>query len=263
MSRAAGPGQPGRADDREPQAGLAAWRKAGFSSEQARDFRRWRFTLAQAVAWRQAGVPDGVRAAQWVTAGATPATVGDWRAAGIDADQAVHWHEIGYDLRAARDATRRGLTPDTAFGQASAASMGGLPRGPFAVSSPHGLRGDFYRRLLREGVPGEVIPGYASRNWNDENAIAWAKAGIDAADALLWRSLGLTSAEAARLHRNGESAADTVRDWWRAGIPFDEVADWIGAGLSADEAADQRARGITAEQAAALRALRDEEEDDS
>lgn len=240
---------------------MAAWRSQGFTPEQARDFRRWRFTLAQAVAWRQAGVPDGVRAAQWATAGATPATVGDWRAAGIDAGQAVHWHEIGYDLRAARDAVRRGLTPDTAFRQASPAGMAGAARAPFAFSSPQGPRGDLFRRLMHEGVPPQVIHGYVIKNWDGDDALPWARAGIDAADALLWQALGLTAAEAARLQRKGASAADTVRDWWRAGVPFDEVADWIGAGLTPQEAVDQRARGVTAEQAAALRALRDEDED--
>jgi len=262
VSRAGGPGQPGHDDDRDPRGGLAEWRAAGFTEEQTRAFRRWRFTLAQAVAWRQAGVPDGLRAAQWVTAGATPATVGDWRSAGIDAAQAVHWHEIGYDLRAAKDAVRRGLTPDTAFGQTPRAGTGGVSAGAFSLAAGVGARGDLIRRLRQEGISMQVIPGYVAKNWEVDQALPWARAGIEAGDALLWRALGVTPAEAARLERKGESAAGTMRDWWRAGIPFDEVADWIGAGLSAREAAQQRASGVTAEQAAALRALRDQEEDD-
>jgi hypothetical protein len=262
VSRAAGPGQPGRDDDRDPSARLAAWRSAGFTDEQARAFRRWRFSLAQAVAWRQAGVPDGLRAAQWMTAGATPATVGDWRTAGIDAAQAVHWHEIGYDLRAARDAVRHGLTPDTAFGQSTRRGPAGTSASALSFAAGAGARGEVLRRLHHEGVPLELIPGYAARKWDVEDALPWARAGIEASDALLWRALGVTPAEAARLERKGTSAADTMRDWWRAGIPFDEVADWIGAGLTPGEAADQRAGGVTAEQAAALRALRDQEEDD-
>jgi hypothetical protein len=261
VSRAAGPGQPGRDDDRDPSARLAAWRTAGFTDEQARVFRRWRFSLAQAVAWRQAGVPDGLRAAQWVTAGATPATVGDWRSAGIDSGQAVHWHEIGYDLRAAKDAVRRGLTPDTAFGQTQRAGLG-PPGSTVSLAAGFGARGDLIRRLRQEGISMQVIPGYVAKNWDVAEAVPWARAGIEASDALLWRALGVTPAEAARLERKGGSAAGTMRDWWRAGIPFDEVADWIGAGLTPQEATEQRADGVTAEQAAALRALRDQEEDD-
>jgi hypothetical protein len=260
----AGADDPGRADDeRGTRPDLAAWRSQGFDPEQARAFRRWRFTLEQAVAWRQAGVPDGLHAAQWVTAGATPATVGDWRAAGIDAGQAVHWHEMGFGLTAARDAVRKGLTPDSAFAQSRPAGPTGMTssRGFWSVrSGPQNM--DAFRRLLQAGVPPQLIHGYATKNWDSDDALVWARAGIEASDALLWQALGLTAAEAARLERKGASPAQTVRDWWQAGIPFNEAADWIGAGLSAQEAADQRARGITAEQAAALRALRDQEEDD-
>jgi hypothetical protein len=247
---------PGRASGSE--AGSEAWSAAGFTAEQAGNFRRWRFTLAQAVEWRQAGVPDGLVAAQWTTAGATAATVGDWRAAGIDASQAVHWHEMGFDLRAARDAVRRGLTPDSAF----AARHRVTPRssgGPLPHRTGPALP---LARLHLAGVPHEVLRGYLIREWDPDEALPWAQAGVDAVDATVWRTLGVTPAEAGRLTRRGVHAAEAVRDWWRAGIPFDEVADWLGAGLTAQEAAEQRARGITAEQAAALRALRDQSADD-
>jgi hypothetical protein len=236
----------------------AAWSAAGFSGEQGESFRRWRFTVAQAIEWRQAGVPDGLPAAQWLTAGATAATVGNWRAAGIDASQAVHWHEMGFDLQAAKDAVTRGLTPETAFARRHHAQFGGGG----ALRSGRMGRGDAFRRLHEAGVPPQVIQGYLSGPWDPEEVLPWARAGVDAADAALWRTLGITPAEAGRLARKGVSAAEAVRDWWRAGIPFDEVADWIGAGLSAAEAAEQRGRGITAEQAAALRALRDQDADD-
>jgi len=236
----------------------AAWHAAGFTPEQAESFRRWRFTLAQAVEWRQAGVPDGLVAAQWTTAGATAATVGGWRAAGIDASQAVHWHEMGFDLQAAKEAVRRGQTPDTAFAGRRQVALGSRGGAPFRAPG----RADAIRRLHGAGVPPEVVQGYLIGSWDAEEAVPWAQAGIDAADAAMWRTLGVTPAEAARLARKGARAADVVRDWWRAGIPFDEVAEWIGAGLSAQEAAEQRAKGITAEQAAALRALRDQDADD-
>jgi hypothetical protein len=253
-----GPDNPWRDDNsRDSQ----AWLDAGFAADQAQVFRRWRFTLDEAVAWRHAGVADGLRAAQWVTAGVTPESVNRWRAAGIDATQAVHWHEMGFDFQAARDARQRGLTPDAAFAQRQPSPWAGSLRGP-GPGGPAGARADLLRRLQGAGVPPQVLRGYLTANWDTDEALPWAVAGLEVADATLWRALGLTAAEAGRLTRKGVGPVDTVRDWWRAGIPFDEVADWIGAGLTAQEAADQRRRGITAEQAAALRALRDQEADD-
>jgi hypothetical protein len=257
----AGPGDRWRNDDGRD---VKAWVDAGFAAEQAQVFRRWRFSLGEAVAWRNAGVADGVRAAQWTTAGVTPETVNRWRAAGIDATQAVHWHEMGFDLQAARDARQRGLTPEAAFaerrqahGAGPVAGIGAGPRGPWG-----GPRADLMRRLQEAGVPMRVLHGYLAASWEPDDALPWAAAGLEAAEAGLWRMLGLTAQEAGRLVSKGADAVATVRDWWRAGIPFDEVADWIGAGLTAQEAATQRANGITAEQAAALRALRDQEPDE-
>jgi hypothetical protein len=254
----ANPDNPWRDDDDDRD--LKPWADAGIAADQARIFRRWRFTLEQAIAWRHAGVADGVRAAQWVTAGVTPESVDRWRAAGIDASQAVHWHEMGFDLQAARDARQRGLTPETAFAQRQAHLPGAMGRpGPGA---PSGARADLLRRLQEAGVPMRVLHGYLAASWEPDDALPWAAAGIEAAEASLWRILGLTAQEAGRLVKKGADAVGVVRDWWRAGIPFDEAAEWIGAGLTAEEAAAQRARGITAEQAAALRALRDQETGD-
>lgn len=264
MSKAS-PDNPWRddGDDRSQK----EWTDAGFGVDEARVFRRWRFTLAEAIAWRHAGVADGVRAAQWVTAGATPDSVNRWRAAGIDASQAVHWHEMGFDLTSAREARQRGLTPEAAFAQRRQAAGPGLarrrgPAAPTAGGWGPAAAEDLMRKLQESGVPPRVLHGYLTANWQPDDALPWAVAGIEAAEASLWQMLGLTAQEAGRLVKKGASAVEVVRDWWRAGIPFDEVAEWIGAGLSAQEAAAQRAKGITAEQAAALRALRDQDADD-
>jgi hypothetical protein len=251
-----GPASPPGAGD--SGADDAAWLAEGITAEQAAIFRRWRFSLAQAVAWRKAGVPDGLRAAQWSTAGVTPDSVNNWRAAGIDASQAVHWHEMGFGLAAAREAVRNGLSPDDAFARRRPHS------GPMSASAQisyrgHGGRAEVIRRLQQAGVPPRVLQGYLQGTWEIEEALPWAQAGVEAADAVLWRALGLTALEAGRLAGKGASAVETICDWWRAGIPFDEAADWIGAGLSPQEAADQRAKGITSEQAAALRALRNQD----
>ena len=187
----------------------------------------------------------------------TPESVDGWSAAGIDANQAVHWHEMGFDLQAAQRAKQHGLTPDTAFAQQQqywpgAPPGSGLSAGMHfvAVGTQVPMSPEQIRRFHDAGVPQWLLQGYWSANWGVEEALQWALAGVQAGDAALWRA------------RKGASPVDTVRDWWRAGIPFDEAADWIGAGLSPQEAVEQRARGITAEQAAALRALRDQETDD-
>ena len=235
------------ADDPEP---VASWLAAGFDSTDAEVWRRWRFTIARAEAWINAGVTEGLHAAQWMTAGADPMLVQSWRDAGIDASEAVQWHEMGFDVTRARAEKSKGRSPTDAFAQAQPPR----PRSGWASVAPTGQR-----VLRRSGADPRFMHGYMQRQWMDEEAVAWAKQGIEAADAYTWHALGLTPAEAGRLVLQGRLPGEVIREWWMAGIPFEEVADWIGAGLSAQEAVDQRARGITAEQAAALRALRKDE----
>lgn len=239
---------------REPDDGpepLAAWLAAGFDRAEAETWRRWRFTLSEAHAWQRAGIAEALHAAQWSTARATPDTVGDWQAAGIDAVEAVRWHEFGFDLATAKREKAQGRGPTDAFQHgrpslmASGPHLGAGPAGPFG-------------KLLAVGIPGRVLHSYAFRQWLDDDAMAWASEHVEAGDALVWKELGVRPQEAGRATRRGLTAIGVMRDWWRAGIPLDEVADWLGAGLTAGEAAAQRAKGITAEQAAALRALRDE-----
>ena len=57
---------------------------------------------------RDAAVPDGLRAAQWSTAGVTPATVAQWRAAAIEATEAVTWHELGFSFQEAQQHKAKG-----------------------------------------------------------------------------------------------------------------------------------------------------------
>jgi len=243
-------------DDGEPEP-LDEWLTAGFRQEDAEVWRGWRFRLPQAQAWRAAGVEDGLRAAQWATARVTPVTVRDWQAAGVDATEAVQWHEFGFDLAAAKRHKAQGRGPVDAYQHAQPTVHLAVPSS--ATGVPANL-GATVHRLTAQGVPMQVLQSYAARQWYDDEAVAWAEQHVDAGDAQLWKALGLQPREAGRLARRGVAALSVVTDWWKAGIPFEEVADWLGAGLSADEAAAQRAKGITAEQAAALRALRDEDE---
>ena len=94
--------------------------------------------------------------------------------------------------------------------------------------------------FVEAGVPPQMLYSYTARQWFDDEAVAWAKAGIDAGEAPVWKALGLRPDEASRLVRTGATLADTVRDWWRAGIPIDEVAHWIGAGLTPETAVRER-----------------------
>jgi hypothetical protein len=239
---------------------LAVWLAAGFAREDAQNWRRWRFKRAQAETWTQRGVLDGLRAAQWQTAGVTPETVEAWRAAGIGAPEAVRWHELGYALDAVKAEKQRGNGPEQAFAQAHQASSASVSSRSRRAS--HGVvRGGPSGPLAQfqqSGVDPRIMHSYMQHQWFDEEALEWAKEGIEAQDAYTWYELGLTASEAGRLVIQGRSPGDVIREWWSAGIPFGEVADWIGAGLSAQEAFEQRTKGVTAEQASALRALRQE-----
>ena len=249
-------------DDSEPEE-LAEWLAAGFKAENGEVWRRWRFSIARAQAWVAAGVAEGLHAAQWSTAGVTPDTVQEWRAEGIEASEAVRWHEFGYGLEDARTEKGKGHGPDQAFAQADPQLPGGPTVRIVTTGSAGGGFGNSMRGLREAGVDPRIIHSYLQHQWMDESAIAWAKQGIAAQDAYLWHELGLTAAEAGRLELIGRTVGDVVREWWTAGIPFEEFAHWIGAGLSAAEAVEQRARGITAEHAASLRALRQDEAPDS
>jgi len=244
------PWRPEDDPDREPEP-MEEWVDAGIARDEAEIWRRWRFRLQAAMAWRGAAVLDGLRAAQWMTAGAAPETVNEWRAAAIEATEAVSWHELGFSVEEARSHKAHGRTPEEAFEQRTASHVTG------AVAYRRTGRGPA-QKFIEAGVPGQIFQSYTSRQWLDDEAVAWAKEGIDGAEAPIWKALGLRPHEAGRLVRNGASLADTVRDWWQADIPISEVADWIGAGLTPEEAAAQRANGIRAEHAAALRALRDD-----
>ena len=261
-------------NDDEPEE-LVLWLSAGFDRDEAANWRRWRFTIARAQDWKAHGIEEGLEAAQWQTAGATPATVANWQAAGIDASEAVRWHEMGFSLEQARAHKRQGRGPVDAF-QSTATTQNVVRPGrgawfsaaPSAALSgvavrPGGTPGGAFQNFRQAGVDPRTMHGYLQRGWVDDEAVEWARHGIEAQDAYTWFDLGLKATEAGPLVLEGRTPGDVVREWWDAGIPFEEAAEWIGAGLSAAEAVDQRARGITVEHAASLRALRLEDAESS
>jgi hypothetical protein len=240
-------------EDERPEE-LTAWLTAGLRRTEALSWRRWNFTLEDALKWRTSGVAEALLAAQWQAAGVKPDTVGDWVDAKIGPGEAIRWHEFGFGLDEARAHAKNGESPDQVYQRRNLMSqmtpqITGRPGRPIQATA--GIQ-----QLLQAGVPHEVLRSYMEAQWYDTEAIGWAKQDIQAADARLWRSLGLTASEAGELRKADRTPADVIQEWWRAGIPFDEVAEWIGAGLTAAEAVAQRASGVTVEQAAALRALR-------
>jgi hypothetical protein len=205
----------------------------------------------EAVAWAKEGI-DGAEAPVWKALGLRPdeaarlvrkgvtlaGTVRDWWRAGIPIGEVAGW--IG-----------AGLTPEEALRQRSGR---GVATSRVMRAGPGGP----VQKGVEAGVPPQQKPhSNMARQGSDDEAVAWAREGIDGAEAPIWKALGHRPDEARRLVRKGVTLAGTVRDWWRAGIPIGEVADWTGAGLTPEEAVGQRAKGITAEHAAALRALRD------
>jgi len=222
----------------------------------------------------EAGVPPrllhGYMARQWFDEEAV-----GWATQGIDAAEAPVWKALGLHPNEAGRLARQGAT--------LAATVSdwwrtGIPIGEVADWIGAGLTpAEAFRRLpghsaaaarVMRGAPGSdpilnvaevsVPHGHEPVRGVDQEAVAWATQGIDAAEAPVWKALGLHPNEAGRLARQGATLAATVSDWWRAGIPIGEVADWIGAGLTPLEAAGQRAKDISAEHAATLRALRDD-----
>ncbi len=234
----------------------------------AENWRRWRFTIAQAQEWQRQGVDDGLEAAQWQTAGVSLENIVDWRTAGLAAAEAARWNELGFSLDQVRVHKRHGRGPMDAFGlinsqsmnvrQASASGWVGIaPAGSSArVFVAGGTAGGPMHQFRQSGVDPRLMHGFMQCGWMDEDAVEWARHGIEAHDAYLWFDLGLKAVEAGQLVLEGRTPGDVVREWWDTGIPFEEVAEWIGAGLSASEAFEQRASGVTVEHAAALRALR-------
>lgn len=236
----------------EPREDLSAWLAAGIRRADALTWRRWNFTLVDARRWRAAGVREALGAAQWQAAGVGPEQVAEWTSATISATEAVRWREFGFDIHQAREHLRNGRGPEEAFGLH--APMRRIPASGTVRYGP--ARGERARSFAEAGVPPEVMRSYLFLQWTDDEAVAWARQGIQAWDAKIWQSIGITPAEADELQEADVDPHHVVQEWWRAGIPFEEVADWLGAGLSPAEAVEQRAAGVTVEQAAALRALR-------
>jgi hypothetical protein len=231
---------------------VQAFVEAGVPPQMLHSYMTRQWFDQEAVAWAKAGI-DGAEAPVWKALGLLPSEAGRLDRNGVTlADTVRDWWRAGIPIGEVADWIGAGLTPEEAFrkrsgrGVAPAWAMRGRPGWGRA------------QKFVEVGVPPQTLHGHVARGGLDEEAAAWAKAGIDGAEAPVWKALGLLPSEAGRLDRNGVTLADTVRDWWRAGIPIGEVADWIGAGLTPEEAAGQRTKGITAEHAAALRALRDD-----
>ena len=234
------------------------WQALGIARDEGESWWRHRIEPADALRWRRAGVTAPIDAVRWKIAGVDPGTIREWVYAEIDASEAVVWAELGFNAARARVHKRAGRTPVQAYGSEHRAQSVPIALGTGAPGAPTDARHKFMQALSGRGLKqrGHIIHSYLSRQWFDDEAIAWAMHDFDATDAIAWKELGLTPTEAQRQQDQGATAMQTAKAWWRAGIPVDEVADWIGAGLTPDEARAQRANGVTVEHAAVLRSLR-------
>ena len=135
-----------------------------------------------------------------------PDAVGSWRSAGIEAAEALHCREMGYDLAAARELKRRGLTPQEAYRQGLRRQAGGLGARP---SSPEE---EAYQRFQAAGVQPALVGEYLMAEWTDDEALSWARHRYRARRRSSRRSWG-----SPRPRRNRCAGAASGRWWWSAG----------------------------------------------
>jgi hypothetical protein len=250
-----------------PRSEAEQWWRSGFTLAEALRWRE-RFGVEEAARWRQAGIKTQAEARSWRIAGVGADEVREWLEAGIGFAEASAWHEFGYELAEARRLKAEGKTPSESFrsrvqkmssrpsgGQVNLAS-GRIRYGPGSGQSGNHPAQRFFEKLQGTRGGGQLIHGYMQQQWFDDEALAWATQGIDAAAALVWKEFGISPADAAAVGKAGRTPAATIRAWWEAGIPPDEVGVWLGAGFTPTEAAAQRAQGVSADRAAVLRALR-------
>jgi hypothetical protein len=253
-----------------PRGEAEQWWRSGFTLAEALGWRE-RFGVAEAASWREAGIRTQAEARSWQIAGVDAGEVGGWLDAGIGFAEASAWREFGYELGEARRLKAEGKGPSASFlgrvrlmrsrpaaGRAArAASWVPYASGPGRRSGAGSHPAQrFFEKLQGARRDPQLLHGYVREQWLDDEAVAWAREGIEAANALLWKEFGIAPADAAAAEKDGRTAATTIRAWWKAGIPPDEVRAWLGAGFTPEEAAAQRARGVDAERAAVLRALR-------
>lgn len=232
-----------------------SWLAIGLPAEVGRCWWKCGFDVVGAQLWLRAGVSQPIDAVSWKIADIPPGVVNQWLDAGICVPEAIAWREFGFGLDDARAHREAGRTPVEAYGRGFTV----VETEPETPQGDEGIQGNRERRRFIEAVGrghAGIISTYLHRRWLDDEAIAWATHGLEAAEALAWKLLGVTPIEAQRLHKLGASAMETAKSWWDASVPFDEVADWIGAGLGPAEAARQRENGATVQDAAVLRSLR-------
>ena len=202
-----------------PREEARLWWKSGFCVADALHWRE-RFTVDEAAAWRAAGATTLREARSWLVAGVEASEVAGWRQAGIGFAEAAAWREFGYSLEEARKGKAVGKTPREAFrrrvgnmrsgpGPATQSSRNvTFGSGSFVALNRLGSRGmgrganmqRFVERVQgRGGQGGRLLHSYFMRQWFDDEALAFAEAGIDAGDALVWKEFGIAPAEAARL----------------------------------------------------------------
>jgi len=74
-----------------------SWRLAGFSHDAAVEWTDLRFSLEDALAWIESGLPDPAEAAEWTARGFSPAAAQPWLTDIREvADLATGWVEVGF-----------------------------------------------------------------------------------------------------------------------------------------------------------------------
>ena len=169
-------------------------------------------------------------AAPWTAEGVPADEARIWWAYGLSPPQASEWRKAGVSAASAQQLAKAGITPDQAVThrEEDVAILG---------AAAH------FSDKIGDCDP-TVAQTYLLERWYDDEAVQWARSGIDAPHARVWAELGLAPSDGYRLISQGETLVSVLRAWWNTRIPLDEVPAWVGAGHSPREAADRYARGL-------------------
>ena len=170
-------------------------------------------------------------------------SVSDWRNAGAGDEEARAWSEQGLSVQDWSEWHQIGLPP-AIVKRMKTRRLSAQVVGEEVRRQRETVASDLRFVGAVGAAETSIINSYLAQDWTDDDALVWAREGLDASVARTWIALGLAAADVERIRAQGADLATFVRSWWAAGIPLGEVASWARAGRSPEQAAAERAKGL-------------------